>query len=110
MSDNKNESSNSNANQGNTQPAVKVELEASVDPAPKNNGFFNAVCKKVAAGSKQMVNGGKKGVEKVSGMFRKKPEQEDVFESIRKLAQLKETGILTEDEFEAKKTELLARI
>lgn len=91
------------------EPAM-VEIEASVEPAPKNNGFFNAVCKKVAAGSKQMVNGGKKGVEKVSGMFRKKPEQEDVFESIRKLAQLKETGILTEDEFEAKKTELLARI
>lgn len=38
------------------------------------------------------------------------PEKEDVLELIEKLATLKEAGILTEDEFESKKTELLARI
>ena len=32
------------------------------------------------------------------------------FDQIRKLAELRESGILTEEEFTAKKTELLARL
>ncbi len=35
---------------------------------------------------------------------------DDVFEQIRKLAELKDAGVLTEQEFETKKTELLARL
>lgn len=35
---------------------------------------------------------------------------EMTFDQIRKLAELRESGILTEEEFTAKKTELLARL
>ena len=34
----------------------------------------------------------------------------DFFESIKKLSELKESGILTQEEFETKKAELLAKI
>jgi hypothetical protein len=34
----------------------------------------------------------------------------DPFEQIEKLAQLRDTGALTEEEFQAKKTEILGRI
>ena len=36
--------------------------------------------------------------------------QDDVFEQIRKLGALRDEGLLTEDEFQAKKVELLARL
>jgi len=38
------------------------------------------------------------------------PRQEDVFDKIERLAALKDKGILSEDEFKAKKTELLSRL
>ena len=34
----------------------------------------------------------------------------DIFDTIEKLARLKDKGILTDDEFSAKKAELLARL
>lgn len=40
----------------------------------------------------------------------KKSDEENVFEKIEKLAKLKETGAITPAEYEAKKTELLAKI
>ena len=36
--------------------------------------------------------------------------EEDVFAKIEKLAKLQEMGAITQEEFEAKKTELLAKI
>ena len=37
-------------------------------------------------------------------------EQPDVFETLKKLGELRDSGVVTQDEFEAKKAELLARI
>ena len=48
--------------------------------------------------------------EGITNIFAKKKSSEDSFEKIKKLAQLKEQGILTEEEFEKKKTELLKEI
>jgi Short C-terminal domain len=36
--------------------------------------------------------------------------QDDVFTQIRKLGELRDTGVLTEEEFLAKKTELMGRL
>lgn len=38
------------------------------------------------------------------------PEPPDVFEQIRKLGELRDAGVLTEDEFNAKKSDLLGRL
>lgn len=58
---------------------------------------------------------GKKLGGNISGLFgKKKTEQsstnDDVFEAIKQLADLKERGIITQEEFDSKKTELLAKI
>lgn len=64
----------------------------------------------------KIVEGGKKTLNNISGFFaKKKPtvtsqKDEDVFETISKLSELKERGILSQDEFDAKKTELLSRL
>lgn len=56
----------------------------------------------------------KKPFESISGFFNKsKPsctKKEDVFESIRKLSKLKENGIITQQDFDNKKEELLSKI
>lgn len=70
---------------------------------------FSELKDKVASGYKQTTN-------KFSKLLPKKssdPVQEqndDIFDSIRKLSQLKESGIITQEEFDAKKTELLSKI
>jgi hypothetical protein len=38
------------------------------------------------------------------------PASEDVFTTLEKLGKLKESGVITEEEFEAKKKDLLSRI
>lgn len=58
---------------------------------------------------------GKKAMDSISGFFSRKkapaaPVSEDPLETIRKLSEMKESGIITQEEFEAKKAELLARI
>ncbi len=59
---------------------------------------------------------GKKLTENLTGLFgRKKNEaaagrEENVFAALRKLAELKEAGILTQEEFDGKKAELLSKI
>ena len=65
----------------------------------------------------KIIEGGKKIGEGVSTFFTKKKEEapaktesEDVFGAIKKLAELKEMGILSQEEFDAKKAELLAKI
>lgn len=64
----------------------------------------------------KLASGYKQTTDKLSGLLPKKssvPEEdqkEDIFDSIRKLSQLKESGIITQEEFDAKKTELLSKI
>lgn len=63
----------------------------------------------------KIVESGKKLGSNLSGLFgRKKGETdsvaEDPIETIRKLSELKEMGIITQEEFESKKAELLAKI
>lgn len=63
----------------------------------------------------KIVEGSKKTINNLSGIFSKKkttvePQKTDFFESIKKLSELKESGILTQEEFETKKAELLAKI
>lgn len=57
---------------------------------------------------------GKNPFENISGFFNKnKPsdsKKEDVFESIKKLSELKENGIITQEDFDNKKEELLSKI
>ena len=40
----------------------------------------------------------------------KKSREQDIFEAIRKLAELRDLGVLSEDEYQAKKDELLSRL
>lgn len=60
------------------------------------------------------ANKGKNPFQNITGFFNKqKPTEEnkeDVFESIRKLSELKDNGIITQKEFDNKKEELLAKI
>jgi hypothetical protein len=64
----------------------------------------------------KIIEGGKKTLNSISGFFaKKKPgatsqKDEDVFEAINKLSELKDRGILTQEEFDAKKAELLSRL
>ncbi len=62
----------------------------------------------------KILDGGKKAFENVSGLFSKKKtaavDQEDVMDTLKKLSELKEAGIITEEEFNNKKAELLAKI
>lgn len=64
----------------------------------------------------KIVEGGKKTISNISGFFAKKKgnpapqKDEDVFETINKLSELKDRGILTQEEFDAKKAELLSRL
>ena len=59
---------------------------------------------------------GKKTMDNITGFFAKKKQKdtpvgaEDPIQMIQKLSELKNTGILSEEEFEEKKKELLSRI
>lgn len=63
----------------------------------------------------KVTEGGKKAMNSISCFFVKKKssaniESKDPIETIKKLAEMKELGIISEEEFEAKKKELLAQI
>lgn len=64
----------------------------------------------------KLVEGGKKTLDNISGFFaKKKPavppkKEEDVLETIKKLSDLKDAGVLTQEEFDSKKAELLAKL
>ncbi len=51
-----------------------------------------------------------RGKSYVSDLDSKKDEAADVYQSLERLGKLKESGVLTEQEFEAKKNELLKRL
>ena len=63
----------------------------------------------------KIVDGGKKALDNISDLFSKKKaspaaQGEDVMETLKKLSELKDAGIITEEEFGQKKAELLAKI
>lgn len=64
----------------------------------------------------KLVEGGKKTLDNISGFFtKKKPaahqkQGEDILETIKKLSDLKDAGVITQEEFDAKKAELLAKL
>lgn len=62
----------------------------------------------------KFAEGSKKTIDNISGFFSKKKsvtnQGVDVLETIKKLSELKESGIITQEEFENKKAELLAKI
>lgn len=64
----------------------------------------------------KMVANGKKAMDSISEIFSKKKGEthqsnsDDVLETIKKLSELEEAGVITQEEFERKKAELLTRI
>lgn len=63
----------------------------------------------------KIVANGKKIGENISGLFGKKKvesttESDDTFEALKKLSELKEMGVITQEEFDTKKAELLSKI
>lgn len=64
----------------------------------------------------KLAEGGKKTMDSISGFFNKKKAaptpaaNDDVFEKIKKLSELKDMGVITQEEYDAKKAELLAKL
>ena len=64
----------------------------------------------------KLVEGGKKTMDSITGFFNKKKAvpvsaaKDDVFETIKKLSELKDMGVITQEEFDVKKAELLSKI
>ena len=62
------------------------------------------------------MEGGKKTFDNFSTLFNKKKDpkpsaaNDDVFETIKKLSELKDIGVITQEEFDAKIAELLAKL
>ena len=88
---------------------AKRELAKTINSETAQSPKISEFKDKLSTGYKNTTN-------KISDFFSKKkdapalPQNEDVFESIRKLSELKNNGIITQEEFEAKKTELLERL
>ena len=63
----------------------------------------------------KLAEGSKKTMDSISGFFKKKPapavsSSDDVLDTIKKLSDLKDSGVITQEEFDAKKAELLAKL
>ena len=63
----------------------------------------------------KFVDSSKKAISGISGLFTKKQPHEtsrdnDVFETLKRLSELKDNGIITEEEFSNKKAELLTKL
>lgn len=61
----------------------------------------------------KIVEGRKKTIENISEFFTKKKnasQKDDLLETLKKLSDLKESGIITQEEFDSKKAELLSKI
>lgn len=64
----------------------------------------------------KLTEGSKKAKEGIAGFFSKKKENSgnsessDILETIKKLSELKDAGIITQEEFDAKKSELMSQI
>lgn len=63
----------------------------------------------------KIVDGGRKAFDNISGLFSRKKsvaasQDETALETLKKLSELKDAGVITEEEFVQKKAELLAKI
>lgn len=64
----------------------------------------------------KIVEGGKKTMDSISGFFGRKKavnsasSKDDILENIKKLSELKDSGVITQEEFDSKKGELLAKL
>ena len=66
----------------------------------------------------KLLDGGKKATEKISGLFAKKTpvaekttnNNNEIIETIKELSELKDSGIITQEEFDSKKSDLLAKL
>lgn len=61
----------------------------------------------------KLTEGGKKALNGISNLFNKNKastQEDEIIDTIKKLSELKDSGVLTSQEFEAKKTELLSKI
>ena len=91
-----------------------IEIESiTVDDSETDTAPVEPTSEDVKA---KIVEGSKKTLNSISGFFaKKKPaatvqKDEDVFGMLNKLSELKDRGILTQEEFDAKKAELLSRL
>lgn len=90
-----------------TQDINEIENIASEEPAEK------AENKDIKT---KIAEGGKKTLDNISGFFSKKrsnptpSETDDVIDTIKRLSDLKDSGIITQEEFDRKKAELLAKL
>ena len=86
-----------------------IEIESISEDMPLESADNKALKTKLAEGSK-------KTMDSISGFFNKKKatpvvsNNDDVFDTIKKLSELKDSGVITQEEFNAKKAELLAKI
>lgn len=81
-----------------------IEIIENIDEALENETEKDGIKKKINVTGQKLTDG-------FNGLFaKKKKTSEDSFEKIKKLAELKEQGIITEEEFEMKKVELLEKI
>lgn len=81
-----------------------IDAESSIEDSNSANSLKTKV-----------FENGKKFGNNISGLFNKKnttfkSQDEDTFEAIKKLSELKDLGIITQDEFDKKKADLLAKI
>lgn len=99
------------ANFGYTEEELEndIEIIESIDlgdgEGEKHEGAFRS----------KMTEGGKKIAKGISGLVSKRRDSKhsdsnDVLETINKLSEMKESGIITQEEFEGKKAELLAKL
>lgn len=92
-----------------------IEMENMVTEVSEDNNSPVHVSKHII-NKEKLLEGGKHTVDTISGLFAKKSHgnnsqnSDDVFDKISRLAELKERGIITQEEFYTKKTELLSRI
>lgn len=94
-----------------------IEIEKITDEEISEDTDGKDVKTVISEGSRKAMNsiseGSKKAMNGISGLFAKKKavstNNDDVFEKIKKLAELRDAGILSVEEFEAKKSELLAK-
>lgn len=99
------------ANFGYTEEEMEKDIQIieTIDVDETNEESKNQDVKtKILENSKMLGNN-------ISGLFTKKKkeqtsESEDAFEAIKKLSDLKEMGIITQEEFDSKKAELLLKI
>jgi hypothetical protein len=83
-----------------TEEVTKVGIEKGKEIQEKTPGFFNKLCQKSQSGFEKFIGTIRRGTQygKTS------------IEMLEQFAKMKELGIITDEEFEAKKKEILDRI